>query len=109
MSAESNTAVELEIAHILFMDTVGYSKLLINEQRELFDTLNQIVKSADQFRTSDAADKLIRLPTGDGMALVFSDSPEAPLRCALEIDKILKDHPRLRLRMGIHSGPVSRV
>jgi TolB-like protein/Flp pilus assembly protein TadD len=109
MSPEVKTESELEIAHVLFIDTVGYSKLLINEQREVFDALNRVVKESDQFRKADAAGNLVRLPTGDGMALVFSDSPEAPAQCALEISKALRDVPSLPLRMGIHSGLVSRV
>lgn len=109
MSPEVKTESELEIAHVLFIDTVGYSKLLINEQREVFDALNRVVKRSDQFRRADAAGKLVRLPTGDGMALVFSDSPEAPAQCALEISKALRELPSLPLRMGIHSGLVSRV
>src|SRR5207253_3963961 len=108
MSDEVKTEDELEIAHVLFIDAVGYSKLPINEQRELFDELNRIVRSAPQFRTAEASGKLIRLPTGDGMALVFSESPQAPAQCALEISKATKKTP-LPLRMGIHSGPVSRV
>jgi TolB-like protein/Tfp pilus assembly protein PilF/class 3 adenylate cyclase len=109
MSPEVKTESELEIAHVLFIDTVGYSKLLVPEQREVFDALNRVVKESDQFRKSDAAGKLMRLPTGDGMALVFSDSPESPAQCALEISKALRDLPSLPLRMGIHSGLVSRV
>jgi len=109
MSPEVKTESELEIAHVLFIDTVGYSKLLINEQREVFDALNRVVKGSDQFRKTDEAGKLVRLPTGDGMALVFSDSPEAPAQCALEISKALQELPSLPLRMGIHSGLVSRV
>ncbi len=109
MSPEVKTESELEIAHVLFIDTVGYSKLLINEQREVFDALNRLVKESDQFRRADAAGNLVRLPTGDGMALVFSGSLEAPAQCALEISKALRDVPSLPLRMGIHSGLVSRV
>ena len=109
MSPEVKTESELEIAHVLFIDTVGYSKLLIDEQREVFDALNRVVKESEQFRKADAAGKLMRLPTGDGMALVFSDSPESPAQCALEISKALRDVPSLPLRMGIHSGLVSRV
>jgi TolB-like protein/Tfp pilus assembly protein PilF/class 3 adenylate cyclase len=109
MSPEVKTESELEIAHVLFIDTVGYSKLLINEQREVFDTLNHLVKESDQFRRADAAGNLVRLPTGDGMALVFSGSLEAPAQCALEISKALRDVPSLPLRMGIHSGLISRV
>ena len=109
MSPEVKTESELEIAHVLFIDTVGYSKLLIDEQREVFDALNRLVKESDQFRKADAAGNLVRLPTGDGMALVFSGSLEAPAQCALEISKALRELPTLSLRMGIHSGLVSRV
>jgi class 3 adenylate cyclase len=107
MSAEVKKAIELEIAHVLFIDIVGYSKLLMNKQRTLLDALNQIVRSTDQFRSAEAGGRLITLPTGDGMALVFYNSPEAPVECALEISRALKEHPELRLRMGVHSGPVS--
>jgi TolB-like protein/class 3 adenylate cyclase len=109
MSADLQPDVHLEIGHVLFMDVVGYSKLLVNEQRELLQQLSQIVRNTEQVRTSEAADKLIRIPAGDGMALVFFNSPEAPVRCAMEISKKLKEHPQLQLRMGIHSGPVNRV
>src|SRR5438105_10564121 len=109
MSAETKKEIQLEIGHVLFIDIVGYSKLLINEQRALLDALNQIVRSTDEFRTAEAAGKLIKLPTGDGMALVFYKSPESPAECALEISRALKEHPELQLRMGVHSGPVSGV
>jgi TolB-like protein/class 3 adenylate cyclase len=109
MSADPQPDVQLEIGHVLFMDVVGYSKLLVNEQRELLEQLSQIVRNTEQIRIAEAADKLIRIPAGDGMALVFFNSPEAPVRCAMEISKKLKEHPRLQLRMGIHSGPVNRV
>ncbi len=109
MDAEPKTELELEIAHVLFIDTVGYSRLSIGEQKEWLDTLNRLVRSTDRFRTAESAGKLIRLPTGDGMALVFSDSPESPAQCAVEISKALKASPQLSLRMGIHSGPVSRL
>jgi TolB-like protein/class 3 adenylate cyclase/Tfp pilus assembly protein PilF len=109
MSGEVNSELELEIAHILFIDTVGFSKLLMNEQRELLDHLNQIVRNSESFRNAEAANKLVRLPTGDGMALVFSTTIETPLKCALEIGKALRDYPQLAIRMGIHTGPVSRV
>src|ERR1700726_3625453 len=107
MSGSSKSDVPLEIGHVLFMDVVGYSKLLINEQRELQEQLSEIVRNTEQFRAAEAAGKLIRLPVGDGMALVFFNSPEAPVHCALEINEALKAHPQLKLRMGIHSGPVS--
>jgi class 3 adenylate cyclase len=109
MSAETEKEIQLEIAHVLFIDIVGYSKLVINEQRALLDTLNQIVRGTEQFRNAEAASRLIKIPTGDGMALVFYNSPEAPVECALEISRALKEHPELRLRMGVHSGPVSGV
>ena len=109
MSTEVKKEIQLEIAHVLFIDMVGYSKLLINEQRELLDTLNRVVPETEQFRSAEAAGKLIKIPTGDGMALVFYTSPEAPVRCARDLSRALKHHPRLRLRMGIHSGPVSGI
>ena len=101
--------MELEIGHVLFIDIVGYSKLLIHEQSEHLQKLREIVRATDQFRLAEAEGKLLRLPTGDGGALVFGTSPEAPVKCALEISKALKDHPELRVRMGIHSGPVKEV
>src|SRR6266480_1921716 len=107
MSTEVKKEIQIEIAHVLFIDIVGYSKLLINEQHELLQELNQIVRATEAFRVAEAAGKLIRLPTGDGMALAFATTPEAPVQCALEISKALKSHPELRVRMGIHSGPVS--
>src|SRR5437016_6197504 len=109
MAAEIQKEIQLEIAHVLFIDTVGYSKLSINEQRAVVDELTQIVRGAEQFQKAEAADRLIKISTGDGMALVFYTSPEVPVRCAMELSRALKDHPRLRLRMGIHSGPVSGV
>src|SRR5450631_459019 len=109
MSAEVKKQIRLEIAHVLFIDIVGYSKLLINQQRTLLDTLNTIVRASDEFRTSDAGGRLIKIPTGDGMALVFYKSPEEPVECALEISRALKEHAKIKLRMGVHSGPVSGV
>ena len=109
MSAESKSDVQLEIGYILFMDVVGYSKLLVNEQRGVQEQLNQIVRNTEQFRMAEAAGKLVRLPVGDGMALVFFNSPEAPVKCAVEISKALKDHPNLQVRMGVHSGPINEV
>jgi class 3 adenylate cyclase len=103
MSTEVKKEIQLEIAHVLFTDIVGYSKLLIDEQHALLETLNQIVRSTDQFRKAEAAGKLIKIPTGDGMALVFQDRLEAPVECALEISRALKEHPTLPLRMGVHS------
>src|ERR1041384_7709568 len=101
--------VKFEIGHVLFIDIVGYSRLLINEQSEQIQRLKEIVRGAEQFRLAEAEGKLLRLPTGDGGALVFRNSLEAPVLCALEIDKALKSHPKLRVRMGIHSGPVNEV
>ncbi|MGI8482214.1 MAG: adenylate/guanylate cyclase domain-containing protein, partial [Chthoniobacterales bacterium] len=109
MSAEIKKEIELEIAHVLFIDIVGYSKLLINEQRTLLDTLNPIVRGTDAFRSAEAAGRLIKIATGDGMALVFYRSPEEPVECALDISRALKEHPQLGVRMGVHSGPVSGV
>src|SRR5205823_5830890 len=109
MALEDKTKLELEIAHVLFIDTVGYSKVRIHEQRDLFDELNRVVRDTAQFRAAEASGKLTRLPTGDGMALVFTTSVETPVECALAIARALKQHPRLAIRMGIHSGPVSRV
>src|SRR5438552_3116348 len=107
MAAEEQT--RLQIGHVLFIDIVGYSKSLVNQQSELLRELNAVVSGTRQFCESEAQQKLIRLPTGDGMALVFRDSPEAPAQCALEIARALKQHPRIALRMGIHSGPVNEV
>jgi TolB-like protein/class 3 adenylate cyclase/Tfp pilus assembly protein PilF len=109
MPAEVKKEIQLEIAHVLFIDIVGYSKLSINEQHAAVEELNQIVRRSDQFQKAEAASRLLKIPTGDGMALVFYTSPEAPAQCAVEISSALKEHPRLHLRMGIHSGPVSGV
>src|SRR5258708_37800851 len=106
---EGQKEIQLEIAHVLFIDIVGYSKLLINEQSEQIQTLRKIVRGAEQFRLAEAEGKLVRLPTGDGGALVFRNSLEAPVLCALEIGKALKSHPELLVRMRIHSGPVNEV
>src|SRR2546430_2797539 len=109
MSAEVSKEIELEIAYVLFIDIVGYSKLVTHEQRRLLELLNQIVREAEHFRTAEANGRLITVPTGDGMALVFYNTPEAPVECALEISSAAKKYPELKLRMGIHSGPVSGV
>lgn len=106
MPSELNADLELEIAHVLFIDIVGYSKLLINEQQESLHELNQIVRNSDAFRAAETVGKLIRLPTGDGMALAFATTPDAPVRCAMQISKALRSHPGLKVRMGVHSGPV---
>ena len=109
MSAEVKKEIQLEIAHVLFIDIVGYSKLSINDQHAAVEELNEIVRLCQQFRKAEAASRLLKIPTGDGMALVFYKSPEAPAQCAVEISSALKEHPHLQLRMGIHSGPVSGV
>src|SRR5881296_3778086 len=109
MPTEIKKEVQLEIGHVLFIDIVGYSKLSINEQHAAVEELNQVVRASEQFQRAEAANRLIRIPTGDGMVLVFYTSPEAPAQCAVEISRTLKEHPRLQVRMGIHSGPVSGV
>src|SRR5881296_3945282 len=109
MLSEQSSDVKFEIGHVLFIDIVGYSKLLINEQSEQIQKLKEIVRGTEQFRLAEAEGKLLRLPTGDGGALVFRNSPEAPVRCAMEIAEALKDYPKLRVRMGIHSGPVNEI
>jgi TolB-like protein/Flp pilus assembly protein TadD len=109
MPSASSPEVKFDIGHVLFIDIVGYSKLLINEQSQQIQKLKEIVRGTEQFRLAEAEGKLLRLPTGDGGALVFRTSPEAPVLCALEISKELKRHPELRVRMGIHSGPVNEI
>ena len=109
MSTEIKKEIQLEIAHVLFIDIVDYSKLSINEQRAAIDELNQVVRTSEQFQNAEAAARLIKIPTGDGMALVFYKSPEEPVECALEISRAFKEHAKLQLRMGVHSGPVSGV
>ena len=109
MATDQSSEVKFEIGHVLFIDIVGYSKLLINEQRDQIQKLKEIVRGTEQFRIAEAEGKLLRLPTGDGGALVFRNNPEAPVLCALEISKALKNHPELHIRMGIHSGPVNEI
>ena len=109
MSAEVKKEIELEIAHVLFLDIVGYSKLSVNEQHARVDELNGIVRLSEQYQKAEAANRILKIPTGDGMALVFYKSPEEPAQCAFEISRALKDNERLQIRMGIHSGPVSGV
>src|SRR5947209_1128779 len=109
MTLDTKNDLRLEIGHVLFIDIVGYSKLLINEQSDQIQTLNEIVRGTEQLRVAEAEGKLLRLPTGDGVALVFRNSPEAPVLCALEIAKALKNHPDLRVRTGVHSGPVNEI
>ena len=109
MAVEPHSVSELELGHVLFMDIVGYSKLLVDEQSDLSQELNRIARNTEQVRSAEARGKLIRLPTGDGMALVFFTSPEAPVQCALEISRAIKNKPAIKLRMGIHTGPVNEV
>src|ERR671929_703799 len=109
MPSDQSAEVKFEIGHVLFIDIVGYSKLLINEQSDQIHKLKEIVRGTEQVRLAEAEGKLLRLPTGDGGALVFRTTPEAPVVCALEISKELKKHPELRVRMGIHSGPVNEL
>src|SRR5205809_2607985 len=109
MPTEINKKTELEVVHVLFLDIVGYSKRLTNEQQTWIDQLNQVVRSSEEFQSAEAAGRLIKIPTGDGMALVFYKSPAQPVECALEISRALKTYPELRVRMGVHSGPVSAV
>ena len=109
MATKLKTTFHLQIAHVLFVDVVGYSKLLVSEQGELVRELTQIVRKTPQFRKSNGAGQLIRIPSGDGMALVFFRTPEEPVHCAMEIATAVKTRPRIRLRMGIHSGPIDRV
>jgi hypothetical protein len=109
MPSEPFSDVKLEIGHVLFIDIVGYSKLLITEQSDQLQTLRQILRGTEQFKKAEAEGKLLRLSTGDGGALVFRNSPEAPVLCALEISKALRSHPELKVRMGIHSGPVNEI
>src|SRR5512132_1088916 len=109
MAAEVRKEIQLEIAHVLFIDIVGYSKLSVNDQHAAIEELNRIVRSSEQFQRAEAASRLTRIPTGDGMVLVFYTNPEAPAQCAVEISRVLKEHLSLQLRMGIHSGPVGGV
>src|SRR4029077_9500266 len=106
---ESSSDVKFEIGHVLFIDIVGYSKLLINEQSEQIQKLKEIVRRTEQVRLAEAEGKLLRLATGDGGALVFRTTPEAPVLCAIEVSRELKNHPELYVRMGIHSGPVNEI
>src|ERR1043166_1740864 len=108
-SPDTASEVKFQIGHVLFIDIVGYSQLLITQQSEQLDALKRIVRGSEQFRTAEVEGKLLRLPTGDGGALVFRTTSEAPLLCAIEISKALKDHPELQVRMGVHSGPVNEI
>src|SRR5256885_17180125 len=106
---EESKAKRMEIAHVLFMDIVGYSARLTDEQQALVDELNQIVRSSDEFNKAAAAGRLMTIPTGDGMALMFYNSPEQPVECAVEISRDLRHHPRLPVRLGVHTGPVNKA
>src|SRR6266480_84981 len=109
MSAEVKKEIQLEIAHVLFIDIVGYSKRSIAARCSLINDLNRVVRTSEQFQQAEASDRLIKIPTGDGMALVFYTNPEAPVQCAIEISHTLKERPHLQVRMGVHSGPVNGV
>src|SRR5215475_279683 len=109
MPTEVNKEIALEIAHVLFIDIVDYSKLSISDQHAAVEELTRIVRASQEFQRAEAASRLTRIPTCDGMALAFYNGPEAPAQCAVEISRALKEHPRLQLRMGIHSGPVSEI
>ena len=109
MLTDSPSDFEMEIAYVLFIDVVGFTRLLINEQGDVLNSLNGVIRQTAPFQSAESAGKLVRLPAGDGMALAFFTQPEAPVKCALEISEALKNHPQLRVRMGIHSGPVSAV
>ena len=109
MPTDSESDLQFEIGHVLFIDIVGYSKLLMHEQSEQLQKLKKVVRGTEQFRLAEAEGKLLRLPTGDGGALVFRNTQEAPVLCALEITKAIKIYPELRVRIGIHSGPVNEI
>src|SRR2546423_15195979 len=109
MPEEAKAKLRLEIAHVLFIDIVGYSARLTDEQQALVDQLNQVVRGSDEFQKASTMGRLMKIPTGDGMALIFQDSPEQAIECAVEISRALRHHPALPVRMGVHSGPVSAV
>jgi class 3 adenylate cyclase len=109
MPEEAKEKLRLEIAHVLFIDIVGYSARLTDEQQALVDQLSQVVRGSDEFQKASATGRLMKIPTGDGMALIFYNSPEQPVECAVEISRVLRDHPGFGVRMGVHSGPVSAV
>src|SRR5437667_7153357 len=109
MASEVKKQIQLEIAHVLFIDIVGYSKLSISEQHAAVEDLNKIVRASEEFQLAEAARHFLKIPTGDGMAVIFYTSPEAPAQCAVEISRALKQYSRTQVRMGIHSGPVSGI
>src|SRR6476469_7316519 len=102
-------APRLEIAHVLFMDIVSYSRMPMDQQQQSLHTLQRIVRESAEFSATETHGQLIRLPTGDGMALVFFGDPEAPVRCAVQISRALRAHPEVELRMGVHTGLVYRI
>src|SRR5438046_4802205 len=109
MAGEGKKEIQVEIGHVLFIDLFGYSKFSLNDQHAAVEQLNRVVRASEQFQQTETASRLLKIPTGDGMALVFYSTPEAPVECALEISNAASEHPELKLRMGIHSGPVSGV
>src|SRR5690242_12889987 len=109
MTSDQTLGPQLEIAHVLFMDIVSYSKLPMDQQQRVVKMLQDAVRSTSDFRRAQEREQLIRLPTGDGMALVFFGNPESAARCALELSRVLKDKPELPLRIGLHTGPVYRM
>src|SRR5437867_10478540 len=109
MAAEVKKEIALEIAHVLFIDIVAYSKMATDDQHAAIEKLNQIVQATNEYRKAEAENRLLKLATGDGMALIFYGSPEEPVECAMDIDRTVKQHPELKLRMGVNSGPVSGV
>src|SRR5436853_7538911 len=109
MAGEGKKEIQLEIGHVLFIDLVGYSKFSINDQHAAVEQLNRVVRASEQFQETETASRLLKIPTGDGLALIVYSTPEAPVQCALEISRSLKRYPQLQVRMGIHSGPVSVV
>src|SRR5258708_39411955 len=110
MADQCKKALGLRIGHVLFIDLVAYSKMAMGDQRAAIEKLNQIVQSTEEFRKAESENRLLKLADGDGMALIFYHSPEDPVECALEISRAIKEqHSNLRLRMGVHSGPVSGV
>src|ERR1700719_9903 len=110
MSDQPQSGAKLEIAHVLLIDIVGYSKLLIDDQQAAVQTLSLAARESKEAQAAEADKKLIRLPTGDGVALIFFTTPDAPVRCAVEIARRMRElAPAFKLRMGIHSGPVTMV
>src|SRR6059036_847159 len=109
MPAEVKQEIALEIAHVLFIDIVAYSKMAMDDQRAAIEKLNQIVQATEEYRAAESENRLLKIATGDGMALIFYRSPEDPVECAMEISRALNQDSKLKLRMGVNSGPVSGV